>query len=320
MALDSVRNARVALTGASGFLGSRVARRLVELGARVHAYGRRPSHPIEGAEYTSWDITEGPLRGAPEVDAVIHCAGAVTDWGPRDLFVQCHEVGTRNVLASFDAPIVHVSTASVYDPYREKRFVREDATLPRRYLNAYSETKAEAERIIATRSRHVILRPHAIYGPGDHVLLPRILEAYRFGRLIAVGDGSNRISLTHVDNLVDACVLALGRSLADATTGVFNVADDAPVVLHDALTAVLRATGRNPRVNYLPKRVGYAVGAVLERAYELAEREKPPRLTRYRVAQLASEYVLDITRAKDVLGYRPERTFAAFVASGELGS
>lgn len=321
MPVDSLLGKRIAVTGASGFLGSRLVARLVALGATVHAFGRRANHPLAGASYRSWDIAEGPLADPPEVDLVVHCAGTVTDWGPRELFVRCHEDGTRHVLATFAAPIVHVSTASVYDPHREKHGVREDAVLPpaERYFNAYSATKAAAERLVAERPEHIILRPHAIYGPGDTVLLPRILEAYRFGRLIAVGDGTNRISLTHVHNLVDAILLAASALLEDRARGTFNVADEAPVALHDALTGVLRATGRSPRVSYLPKRVGLSLGAVLERAFEFVGSEKPPRLTRYRVAQLASEYVLDISRAKQELGYRPERSFAAFVESGELG-
>ena len=69
-----------------------------------------------------------------------------------------------------------------------------------------------AEREVGRHRRGaVILRPHAVYGPGDTTLLPRLLHARRLGRLIAVGDGRNRISLTHVDNLVQAVIRGTGK-------------------------------------------------------------------------------------------------------------
>jgi nucleoside-diphosphate-sugar epimerase len=150
------------------------------------------------------------------------------------------------------------------------------------------------------------------------VLVPRILAAYRAGRLLAVGDGENRISLTHVDNLVHAVELAVVAASARRARGVFNVADAEPTVLDDALRAVLRATGRAPRILYVPRPIGYGLGAVLERVFTIAGAARAPRLTRYIVAQLASEYTLDLTKAKAELGYAPRHTFAGFIASGAL--
>jgi nucleoside-diphosphate-sugar epimerase len=194
--------------------------------------------------------------------------------------------------------------------------LHEDAPLAARYLNAYSETKARAERLVRPRSRHIILRPHAIYGPGDRVLLPKLLEANYWRRQLAIGDGSNYISLTHVDNLVDATVLGLQALLRGKPTGIFNVADDAPVRLDTALRAVLVAIGRDVRIVYLPRTLAYAAGALLEWVFAPLGAKQGPCLTRYRVVQLADEYTLDLTRAKTLLGYRPTRSLLRFIADG----
>ena len=99
------------------------------------------------------------------------------------------------------------------------------------------------ERLVrARRPDAVVLRPHAVYGPGDTTLLPRVLGAVRPGTLVAVGDGTQRVSLTSVDNLVRACLLAAD---SDAP-GVFNVTDDGPVLLGDALAAVAGADEEVP--------------------------------------------------------------------------
>jgi len=317
---DAVRGARIGVTGATGFVGRRVVAALARCGARVQAYGRREYASSGDVSYSSWDIAAGPLPVAPHVDALVHCAGVVTDWGPRAAFRACHVEGTRHVLASFaePCPVVHVSTASVYDPRHPARPLREDAPLPRRHRNAYCETKADAERLVAARSRHVVLRPHAIYGPGDELLLPRLLDATLWGRQLAVGDGCNALSLTHVDNFVDGVLLAVTTLLRGAEGGVFNIADENPVPLDALLRAVLAAVGRAPRILYLPRTPAYAAGALLEGAYALLGRKRGPRLTRYRVTQIASDFTLDLTRARTLLGYRPTRSVLRFIADGGL--
>jgi nucleoside-diphosphate-sugar epimerase len=275
---------------------------------------------FDGAPYTSWDISLAPLAEPPQVDAVLHCAGLVTDWAAREQFERCHVVGTRNMLASFPEPcaVIHISTASVYDLCGEKRLLSEDAPPASRYLNGYSASKAAAELLVQARSRHIILRPHAIYGPGDRVLLPRLLQARVWGRQIAVGDGTNQISLTHVDNLVDAALLSLDALLGGAPSAIFNIADETPVPVDTALRAIFAATGRDPRVVYLPRRLAYVAGGVFEWLYARLHARTGPRLTRYRVAHIADEFTLDLTRAKSVLVYRPTRSLASFIAEGGL--
>ncbi|TNY38510.1 NAD-dependent epimerase/dehydratase family protein [Thermomonospora catenispora] len=303
---------RIVVTGASGFVGGAVCRALVGRGVETLAYGRRPrvdpAH-VGGAEYRSWDIAAGPLADAPEADAVVHCAGSVTDWGPIGEFFRVNLGGTRHVLASFPrARFVHVSTASVYDPRRPTVAAREEEAPVDRYLNGYGASKAAAERLVLAAMRRrpaIILRPHAVYGPGDTTLLPRVLAAVRGPFLFAVGDGRQPISLTSIDNLVQACVLA---ATGPVDRGVFNVADAAPVVLDDALRAVLAERGVPARPVYLPLAAAWPLAAVVEGAFLAARRPRPPRLTRYAIGHLAVERTLDITAAREVLGYAPAPT------------
>jgi nucleoside-diphosphate-sugar epimerase len=125
---------RVAVTGASGFIGGQVARRLLTVGHHVVAYGRRadpglPEHP--NLEYRRWDIAR-PLPGDhPGVDAAVHCAGSVTEWGSDEEFDAANVTGTRNVLEAFAGAraFVHMSSASVYDLVATKRDIGEDAHL-----------------------------------------------------------------------------------------------------------------------------------------------------------------------------------------------
>ncbi|MCU1423199.1 MAG: NAD-dependent epimerase/dehydratase [Microbacteriaceae bacterium] len=268
---------RIAVTGSAGFVGGAVAGALRADGHDVRAYAR-----------AEWDIAVGPIAG--DADAVVHCAALASDRASLADARRANVDGTRNVAASFPgARFVHLSTSSVYDqrvPTVNARGV--DGPAPR-LASTYARTKAEAEGEVPPGA--VILRPHAVYGPGDTTLLPRILAGVRRGRLVLPGGGRALHSLTHIDNLVAAVRLAL-----TGAPGVYNVSDAAPVPLRDAVAELLARRGVDAEIRGIPYPVALALAPAL------------PNLTRYAVGQLGLERTLDITAARDALGYDPTPT------------
>jgi 2-alkyl-3-oxoalkanoate reductase len=276
---------RVAVTGAAGFVGGAVARALAERGHEVDAFTRQ-----------RWDVAASTIDG--RADAVVHCAALADDRASRAAAMRANVDGTRNVVAGFPgARIVHLSTSSVYDAFTPTRHAREDQPLPRRFLSAYSESKAIAEMLVPPDG--VILRPHAVYGPGDTTLLPRVLEAVRGDRLALPAGAAVAHTLTHIRNLVDAVELAL-----TGPPGTYNIGDDGDAVLADVLREFLARRGRaDVRVVAIPYRAAFAVASIAERM--------PGRLTRYAVSQVGLERTLDLTAARERLGYRPTPTSLA---------
>src|SRR5581483_900299 len=112
--------------------------------------------------------------------------------------------------------------------------------------------------------------------------------------LLGVGTGRQLISLTSIGNLVTACLLAATGS---TTTGVFNVTDDGPLPLDEAMRQILSERGIAARTVYLPKHAVHPLAGAVEGAFLLARRARPPRLTRYAIGHLAVERTLDITAA-----------------------
>ncbi|MFC8717927.1 NAD-dependent epimerase/dehydratase family protein [Kitasatospora sp. NPDC057198] len=285
------------LTGATGFCGSHLAALAVSRGLRVLAFGRRP--PRHGS-HVPWDAA-GPVP--PEVraaDLVVHCAAAVGDHPPGSPAERAqYEVNvgaTRRLLeAAAGTPFVFVSSASVYDPRPDRSSVTEEHPTASGHLNAYGRTKALADGL-ALAAGAVVLRPRAVYGPGDPHLVPRLLAAVRGGVLPLPGRDVE-LSLTAVENLAEACLLAAGWP-----PGAYNVADRAPYARDSALRAVLAAHRRRARLLHVPPRLAaLAVG-------------RRPHLTAYALDQLAHRVVLD-TRKSRSRGFTPGRDLDDYLAA-----
>jgi nucleoside-diphosphate-sugar epimerase len=299
------RRPRIAVTGASGFCGGHVARAAEAQGADVVCLGRRPG-PV--GEFRFWDAASGPpdLSG---VDRVVHCAAAVGDPAPgsgAEARMRAVNVdGTARLLAAAgDRPVVWVSSASVYDPRPDRGLIREEH--PRAgHLNAYGRTKAAGEEL-ALRAGAVVLRPRAVYGPGDTQLLPRLLSRVRAGTLFLPGRDVT-LSLTAVENLADACLAASGWP-----PGAYNIADPLPYARDAALREVLRAHGVSARLRHLPP----GLAGVAARTAEAVARRTgiEPVLSRYAVDQLAHTVVLDVSRAM-AQGWTPRRSLRDYLAS-----
>lgn len=295
---------RIAVTGASGFVGGAVATALAERDREheVTGFGRRAtgwSHPL--GKYEQWDITRAEHFRA--FDVVVHCAALADDWAPLGEAMLVNQLGTRNVVASFeDARIVHISTSSVYDAFEPSIKVREVEAPVERFLSSYSESKSAAEAELAGLDA-VVLRPHAVYGPGDTTLLPRIEQSIRSGRLTLPEGARVTHTLTHIDNLVDAVELSLA-----GPAGIYNIGDDTDVLLSAVLIEFLARRGRaDVALGSIPYRAAFAAAAVGEKL----ARGRRPRFTRYAVSQLGLERTLDLTAARQQLGYRPRPTSLA---------
>ncbi|MFC8849998.1 MULTISPECIES: NAD-dependent epimerase/dehydratase family protein [unclassified Micromonospora] len=300
----NLHGAEVAITGASGFCGAAVARAAVAVGARVRCLGRRPG-PV--GRHVPWDAarTAPDLAGA---DMVIHLAAAVGDPPPGRAAERAYRAvnvdgAARLIEAVAGRPLVWVSSASVYRP-QGAALVTEDHPTDGQ-LSAYGRTKAAGDHL-ALAAGAVVLRPRAVYGPGDPHLLPRLLRARR-GRWLPVPGPDVRLSLTAVGNLADACLAAPAWP-----AGAYNVADARPYSRDAVLRAVLASVGDPARLTHLPVGLAHAAASAVTAWSGLTRRA--PLLTRYAVDQLARDMVLDLGRAR-AQGYRPRRDFADYLAA-----
>lgn len=317
------------VTGATGFLGGHLVRALLGAGERVRVLVRDPSRAEAlttlGAELVVGDLRDrdAVLTATAGCSSVFHVGALSAQWGRREAFLETNVGGTRNIVDGCVrggvGRLVFVSSPSVVFDGAPQVGSTEDAPYARRFLCAYSESKKLAEEAVLAAEQPglgaVILRPKAIFGPGDAALLPRIVDAARRGRLVQIGDGTNRVDLTYVDNVVDALVLARN---AINVRGVLTITNDEHPKLWPSIRHVTEGLGLSVPRRKIPAGAAMAWARALEAVATVTGRE--PLLTRYSVAILSTEQTYDVRRARLELGYSPsvsveeglERTIAAF--------
>jgi len=309
---------RILVTGATGGLGLSLVDALRAAGYSVRATGRSLEHlarlQATGAEFVAADLCDATVsdRLCRDMDSVIHAAALSSPWGRTSDFRRANVDITKGLMESARRAGCHrfvfVSSPSVYAQARDQLDLTEASPLPARFLNAYAATKAEAERLVLAANSEamatIAIRPRAIVGPDDQVLLPRFLRVIKKGIFPLLYDGRARIELTDVRDVADSLILAEARA-PELGGEVFNISGGRAVTIRDTVAALADALGQPLRFIRLPFGQTRAVAATLEAvAAALPGRPEPP-LTVYSLCTLAFSQTFDLTRAGTRLGYAP---------------
>ena len=307
------------VTGGGGFLGLAVVEQLLARGDRVRSLARGV---YPGLAALGVEVLRGDLRDAQAVgqacagcDVVFHVAAKSGIWGRYDAYFEPNVRGTRNVLAACRDHgvnrLVYTSSPSVVFDGRSMEGVDESTPYPHRHHSHYSATKALAEQAVLAANgktlRTLALRPHLIWGPRDNHLAPRIVSQGRAGTLRRVGDGTNRVDTTYIDNAARAHLLAADALEHNprAAGRPFFISQGEPMALWVIVNAILAAAGLPPVTRSVSQRVAWSAGAMLEAAHALLRLRGEPRMTRFVARELATAHWFDITAARTELGYEP---------------
>ena len=296
---------RVLVTGATGFLGGRCLPLLADSGFGVVGTGRRASARPDGFAFAALDLSDAATFDTlPQVDAVVHCAALSSPWGARADFERANVLATENLLAWAErtgvSRFVHISTPALYFERQDQFGVTEDKTLGPP-INLYAETKVRAETLVAASPlTTTILRPRAIYGPGDTALLPRLEAAIAKGPLPLLNGGAAQTNLTHVD---DVCLAILAALQSDPVAGPLNIAGEESVTLKSVVEQIAQARGLGLRWRTVPTPVVFAAARVLELGYRVLPLSGEPQFTRYSAGIFAYSLTLDTSKAAAALGW-----------------
>ncbi len=316
------------VSGATGFLGGRLAVALKDHGYAVRALARSRSDVSRlaalGIEIVIGDLADEDSlsRAARGQQLVFHTAGKVGDWGAAADFRKANIEGTAHVIAacrrSCVRRLVHMSSLTVLGLLRNGTRVDEETPMAARAADPYTASKIAGEELVRRANgmdglETVVVRPGVIWGPGDTIFLPRFAALLRRGRMVLVDGGRNRIGLSHVENLAQGMLLA---AAAPATAGqVYHLTDGEEITAAEAFRLLAEALGVPPPRRSLPFAVAYAAASLMEAWAKLRRQATPPAFTRYGVRLVASDNRYDIGKARRELGYRPAITFRQGVAA-----
>lgn len=301
---------RVLVTGATGFVGGAIAKRLLAEGATVHAFARDPERArgLGDAKVFEGDLGDpnALARAAEGCDVVVHAAGRHDDHATLEELGWLHVAGTENVVNAARhvgvRRLVHVSSSDATLHRGPRVAWNEDRTLTHPPLGVVGRTKLEAEELVVgaggddRRLEVLVLRPGRVWGAGDTSRLPSLVAEGLSGGIALYGPGTNLVATTHVENLAHAAVLA---TRAEATGAIVYVLDAELNLANEFFGALSTALGLpSPRTSSLGVR-GQLALAWTKRGVAVPE-----------ILRRAQSASFDPRRARDLLDYEPQVTFA----------
>lgn len=330
---------RILITGGTGFIGSRLALRLMDRGhcVRILSLVRTPAEASNaqalrdrGAELIEADVSDRVKHGPAldGVEIVHHIAATMREANvPDRVFWDTNVAATQDLARASRARgvrrFVYCSTMGVTGDVRGRPV---DETTPHRPRDIYQKTKAAAERWVLEDARNggfpaTVVRPADVYGPGDRRLL-KLFQMIGKGSFFYLGDGRGRRHMIYIDDLLDGMQAAQER---DAAVGqVFLLAGPKPTPLRELVEEIAAQLHVMPPKLRLPYRPVWLASAAVE-AICRPLRIQPP-IYRRRVDFYAHDYEFDISRARTQLGFLPRvdvaegvaRTIAAYRTEGLL--
>jgi nucleoside-diphosphate-sugar epimerase len=288
-------------------------------GLNVRATGRsvdtREALQEIGAEFIPLDLE---MRGADlgallaGCDSVIHAAALSASWGQLAAFESANVDVTRRL---FDAALsrnigrfVFVSSPSIFAQFEDRIGIGANSKPNPRPLNHYAATKLIAERIVlnapSVEMNCCVIRPRALVGDGDRVILPKLTELASRPRMPLPRGGTAKIELTDLRDAAWAICEAEERA-ADLSGQAINISGGQPHTVRDVAEQLSQTLGKAPRFVAVPLMAAHGLANLLERVAKLRGSQIEPLLTRYTLATLAYSQTFDLTQAKHMLDYTP---------------
>ncbi|MDD3521006.1 MAG: NAD-dependent epimerase/dehydratase family protein [Actinomycetota bacterium] len=307
---------KVLVTGGTGFTGGHLAKRLLALNNEVRVLARSEAKAEEikkaGAEVVVGDIRDRDtvFKAVKGVEKVYHVAAAYREayvddnfyWdtnykGSLNVFDACLEYGIKR--------LVHTSTIGVVTTVKNPP---SDENEPHSPGDAYQQSKcrAEMEALKYAKEKNLpvsVLRPAAIYGPGDMRLL-KMFKMIAKRRWLLMGNGQACFHMVYIDNLVDGYLLCGEKN--EAIGEVFIIGDSRYASLNELSGLIAQEFGVNPPKIHIPYMPVYALAALVEGTYKLFKIKKQPPIFKRRVAFFKKNRAFSIEKARNVLGYEPK--------------
>ncbi len=310
---------RVLITGGGGFVGKAIIRHLQKENIDCTAIGRNRYPELEdrGVSCLQGDISDRNfvLKQVRGYDAVFHVAALAGIWGAWENYYKANVIGTRNIIeACLENQIntlVYTSTPSVVFDSQDIISGDESLPYPHKFLCSYAKSKVIAEKEILQVNQQDLktcaIRPHLIWGPDDPHLIPRLIERGKKKQLVIVGDGSNLVDLTYIDNVAHAHILAVRNltTTATASANAYFISQEKPIKMWEWINELFSELGVPQVKKRISLKKAIIAGRILEGIHTLLLPQIEPKMTRFLAQQLARSHYFSHQKAEIDLGYTP---------------
>ncbi|GAV55812.1 hypothetical protein ZYGR_0AY02050 [Zygosaccharomyces rouxii] len=324
----------ILLVGGAGFLGLHLIQQFYDLTARprIHVFDVRPIPEKLSKQFTfnpqevvfhqgdltsSEDVANALLKSKAQV--VVHSASPMHG-NSQSIYEHVNVKGTRNLLDVSKKlgvkAFVYTSSAGVIFNGQDVHNADETWPIPEVAMDGYNETKAIAENMVLKANSPqekfltIALRPAGIFGPGDRQLVPGLRNVAKLGQSkFQLGDNNNLFDWTYAGNVADAHVLAAQKLLNPKTASsvageTFFITNDEPAYFWALARTVWKADGYiDKHVVVLSRPVAIFAGYLSEFFSKLLGKE--PGLTPFRAKIVCATRYHNVTRAKELLDYKP---------------
>ena len=315
---------KVAVTGASGFIGGYIVSNLVKEGHRVTALCRSDSSATSLAKLDI-SIVKGDIRDPASLEklcrgqeGVVHGVAVVGGYGKWDRFYDIGVQGTENIVgAAAKAEVqrfIHLSSLTVYGTRPIRMRITESLPYdpqPERW-NYYVRQKILSEKLVWKAHKEgkisaTVFRPSLVIGPGDRNVVARTLRYIRSPLRALIGDGRNWVACVLVDEV--ACTVVRSASLPAAVGKAYNLSGSDPITQFDYLNFHASAAGLPPVRRRIPIRLMKLGSAMLERIYKFLGSEKEPLCTRIATELISNHIDVDCSPAGRELNWKGDGSY-----------
>ena len=310
----------VLVTGATGFIGSRVVDKLLQNGVAIKILALPgETIPAEWAERV--EIVRGSIsdpqaveKAAAGAQTIIHLVAIVTDWGNEKKYWEFTVEGSRKIFEEAiknKARVVLASSIVVYGDKIYRQSCPEETPYGKTF-GPYSRTKQAQENLAWDYYKEkglklTVVRPANVYGPRSGPWLHDVVNVLNSGSPGLISGGNMNAGLAFVDNVAD--ILILAGSTEKAIGRAYNASDGTNVTWKQYFTDIAEMIGAN-KPKSIPRPLAAFGAYFLEGIWKILGIQKRPLITREALNLIGSANRIPVDRVKDELGYAPQISYA----------